>query len=81
MPFLFLFQILNATSELSSATAYQSVRLLSVSLSQAGQELDDLAGADLEWSKPTPGEPAPAVQGLSAQGQPVVRNLVLTYLL
>ncbi|XP_016059871.1 PREDICTED: sialate O-acetylesterase [Miniopterus natalensis] len=47
-------QILNATSELSRATAYQSVRLLSVSLSQAGQELDDLAGADLEWSKPTP---------------------------
>ncbi|ELK09798.1 sialate O-acetylesterase [Pteropus alecto] len=46
-------QIFNATSELSNTTAYQSVRILSVSLIQAEQELEDLAGVDLKWSKPT----------------------------
>ncbi|XP_047608121.1 sialate O-acetylesterase isoform X1 [Phacochoerus africanus] len=46
-------QIFNATSELSDTAAYQSVRILAVSLSQALQELEDLAGVDLRWSKPT----------------------------
>ncbi|KAM7051620.1 sialate O-acetylesterase isoform 2-T2 [Molossus nigricans] len=46
-------QIFNATSELSNTAAYQSVRILSVSLVQAEQELEDLAGADLPWSEPT----------------------------
>ncbi|XP_054934624.1 sialate O-acetylesterase isoform X3 [Physeter macrocephalus] len=46
-------QIFNATSELSNTAAYQSVRILSVSLSQAQQELEDLAKVDLQWSKPT----------------------------
>ncbi|XP_027801292.1 sialate O-acetylesterase isoform X1 [Marmota flaviventris] len=46
-------QIFNATRELSSAAAYQSVRILSVSLIQAEQELEDLDAVDLPWSKPT----------------------------
>ncbi|XP_036132540.1 sialate O-acetylesterase [Molossus molossus] len=46
-------QIFNATSELSNTAAYQSVRILSVSLVQAEQELEDLAGVDLPWSEPT----------------------------
>ncbi|XP_022415925.1 sialate O-acetylesterase isoform X4 [Delphinapterus leucas] len=46
-------QIFNATSELSNTAAYQSVRILSVSLTQAQQELEDLAKVDLQWSKPT----------------------------
>ncbi|XP_058400902.1 sialate O-acetylesterase isoform X1 [Diceros bicornis minor] len=46
-------QIFNATSELSNTAAYQSVRILSVSLVQAQQELEDLAEVDLQWSKPT----------------------------
>ncbi|XP_032954409.1 sialate O-acetylesterase isoform X2 [Rhinolophus ferrumequinum] len=46
-------QIFNATSELSNTAAYQSVRILSVSLVQAEQELEDLAEVDLRWSKPT----------------------------
>lgn len=56
MTFLFFFQIFNATSELSDTAAYQSVRILAVSLNQALQELEDLAGVDLRWSKPTSGE-------------------------
>nr|XP_017534975.2 sialate O-acetylesterase isoform X1 [Manis javanica] len=46
-------QIFNATRELSNTAAYQSVRILSVSLVQAEQELEDLGGVDLPWSKPT----------------------------
>lgn len=46
-------QIFNATRELSNTTAYQSVRILSVSLIQAEQELEDLTEVDLRWSKPT----------------------------
>ncbi|KAM9221295.1 sialate O-acetylesterase isoform 1-T2 [Dugong dugon] len=46
-------QIFNATREMSDTAAYQSVRILSVSLVQAEQELEDLAGLDLPWSKPT----------------------------
>nr|XP_031299309.1 sialate O-acetylesterase [Camelus dromedarius] len=46
-------QIVNATSELLNTTAYQSVRILSVSLSQAEEELEDLRKVDLPWSKPT----------------------------
>ncbi|XP_003417536.1 sialate O-acetylesterase isoform X1 [Loxodonta africana] len=46
-------QIFNATREMSDTAAYQSVRILSVSLAQAEQELEDLAGLDLPWSKPT----------------------------
>ncbi|XP_060160206.1 sialate O-acetylesterase isoform X3 [Globicephala melas] len=46
-------QIFNATSELSNTAAYQSVHILSVSLTQAQQELEDLAKVDLQWSKPT----------------------------
>ncbi|XP_037697773.1 sialate O-acetylesterase isoform X2 [Choloepus didactylus] len=46
-------QIFNATSEMSKTAAYQSVRILSVSLVQAQQELEDLPGVDLPWSKPT----------------------------
>eukprot|EP00069_Balaena_mysticetus_P009280 bmy_20176T0 len=46
-------QIFNATSELSNTAAYQSVHILSVSLNQAQQELEDLAEVDLRWSKPT----------------------------
>ncbi|XP_066221196.1 sialate O-acetylesterase isoform X1 [Saccopteryx leptura] len=46
-------QIFNATRELSNTAAYQSVRLLSVSLTQAEQELEDLAEVDLQWSQPT----------------------------
>ncbi|XP_047375547.1 sialate O-acetylesterase isoform X1 [Sciurus carolinensis] len=46
-------QILNATRELSNTAAYESVRILSVSLVQAEQELEDLDAVDLSWSKPT----------------------------
>ncbi|XP_054448634.1 sialate O-acetylesterase [Pteronotus mesoamericanus] len=46
-------QIFNATRELLDTAAYQSVRIFSVSLAQAEQELEDLAVVDLEWSKPT----------------------------
>ncbi|XP_054568751.1 sialate O-acetylesterase isoform X4 [Eptesicus fuscus] len=49
-------QIFNATRELADTAAYQSVRILSVSLNQAEQELEDLAEVDLQWSKPTAGE-------------------------
>lgn len=56
MTFLLLFQIFNATSELSNTAAYQSVHILSVSLTQAQQELEDLAKVDLQWSKPTLGK-------------------------
>ncbi|XP_053449073.1 sialate O-acetylesterase isoform X2 [Nycticebus coucang] len=45
-------QILNASRELSNTAAYQSVRIFSVSLLQAEQELKDLAAVDLQWSKP-----------------------------
>nr|XP_020013417.1 sialate O-acetylesterase isoform X1 [Castor canadensis] len=46
-------QIFNATQELSNTAAYQSVRILSVSLVQAEEELEDLDEVDLQWSKPT----------------------------
>ncbi|XP_061262263.1 sialate O-acetylesterase isoform X6 [Bos javanicus] len=46
-------QVFNATGELSNTAAYQSVRILSVSSTQAQQELEDLAKVDLRWSKPT----------------------------
>ncbi|XP_008056032.1 sialate O-acetylesterase [Carlito syrichta] len=46
-------QIFNATEELSNTAAYQSVRILSVSLNRAQQELKDLVAVDLKWSKPT----------------------------
>uniref|UniRef100_A0AC11BYR4 Sialic acid acetylesterase n=2 Tax=Ovis aries TaxID=9940 RepID=A0AC11BYR4_SHEEP len=46
-------QVFNATGELSNTTAYQSVRILSVSSTQAQQELEDLTKVDLRWSKPT----------------------------
>ncbi|KAM5245698.1 sialate O-acetylesterase [Ctenodactylus gundi] len=48
-------QIFNATKELSSASGYQPVRILSVSQVQAQQELEDLNEVDLPWSKPTAG--------------------------
>lgn len=46
-------QIFNATQELSNTAAYQSVRIFSVALAQAMEELEDLPRVDLEWSKPT----------------------------
>ncbi|KAM8955672.1 sialate O-acetylesterase isoform 2-T2 [Lycaon pictus] len=46
-------QIFNATRELANTAAYQSVRIFSVSLIQAEQELEDLAKVDLQWAKPT----------------------------
>ncbi|XP_037361420.1 sialate O-acetylesterase [Talpa occidentalis] len=46
-------QIFNATQELSDTAAYQSVRIFSVSLLQAAEELEDLSMVDLDWSKPT----------------------------
>ncbi|XP_006892862.1 PREDICTED: sialate O-acetylesterase [Elephantulus edwardii] len=46
-------QIYNATKEMSNITNYQSVRIFSVSLAQAEQELEDLAGIGLPWSKPS----------------------------
>ncbi|XP_010627021.1 sialate O-acetylesterase isoform X2 [Fukomys damarensis] len=46
-------QIFNATKELSDTAAYQSVRILSVSLTEAEEELEDLDAVDLRWSKPT----------------------------
>ncbi|XP_048199698.1 sialate O-acetylesterase [Perognathus longimembris pacificus] len=49
-------QIFNATEELSNTEAYQSVRLLSVSLVQSEKELEDFDEVDLEWSKPTSGK-------------------------
>ncbi|XP_042530759.1 sialate O-acetylesterase [Dipodomys spectabilis] len=48
-------QIFNATEEMSNTEAYQSVRLLSISLVQSEKELEDLDEVDLEWSKPTSG--------------------------
>ncbi|KAH0515522.1 sialate O-acetylesterase [Microtus ochrogaster] len=48
-------QIFNASKELSDSAAYQSVRIFSVSLVQAGEELEDLDEVDLSWSKPTAG--------------------------
>ncbi|XP_025749248.1 sialate O-acetylesterase isoform X1 [Callorhinus ursinus] len=46
-------QVFNATKELANTAAYQSVRIFSVSLIQAEQELEDLAQVDLQWAKPT----------------------------
>nr|XP_045002131.1 sialate O-acetylesterase isoform X2 [Jaculus jaculus] len=46
-------QVFNATQELSNTAAYQSIRIFSVALRQAGQELEDLDAVDLPWSKPT----------------------------
>ncbi|XP_049981626.1 sialate O-acetylesterase [Alexandromys fortis] len=48
-------QIFNASKELSDSAAYQSVRIFSVSLVQAEEELEDLDEVDLSWSKPTAG--------------------------
>ncbi|XP_038179617.1 sialate O-acetylesterase [Arvicola amphibius] len=48
-------QIFNASKELSDTAAYQSVRIFSVSLVQAEEELEDLDAVDLSWSKPTAG--------------------------
>lgn len=48
-------QIFNASKELSDTAAYQSVRIFSVSLTQAEEELADLDEVDLSWSKPTAG--------------------------
>ncbi|XP_031200147.1 sialate O-acetylesterase isoform X2 [Mastomys coucha] len=48
-------QIFNASKELSDTASYQSVRIFSVSLTQAEEELDDLNEVDLSWSKPTAG--------------------------
>lgn len=48
-------QIFNALKELSDTAAYQSVRIFSVSLTQATEELEDLAEVDLSWSKPIAG--------------------------
>uniref|UniRef100_A0A8C6R1K0 Sialate O-acetylesterase n=1 Tax=Nannospalax galili TaxID=1026970 RepID=A0A8C6R1K0_NANGA len=47
-------QVFNATQELSDTSAYQSVRIFSVSLNYAEEELEDLSKVDLSWSKPTP---------------------------
>ncbi|KAM6173572.1 sialate O-acetylesterase [Erethizon dorsatum] len=46
-------QIFNATRELSNTAAYQSVRILAVSLTEAEEELEDIEEVDLQWSKPT----------------------------
>lgn len=35
--------------------AYQSVRIMSVSLVEAEEELEDLPGIELPWSTPTSG--------------------------
>ncbi|XP_058520025.1 sialate O-acetylesterase isoform X1 [Ochotona princeps] len=48
-------QIFNATKELSNVAAYQSVRIMSVSLVEAEEELEDLPEIDLPWSTPTAG--------------------------
>nr|XP_034347180.1 sialate O-acetylesterase isoform X2 [Arvicanthis niloticus] len=48
-------QIFNTSKELSDTAAYQSVRIFSVSLTQAEEELADLDEVDLSWSKPTAG--------------------------
>ncbi|XP_021494308.1 sialate O-acetylesterase [Meriones unguiculatus] len=48
-------QVFNASKELADTSAYQSVRIFSVSLTQAEEELEDLAEVDLSWSKPTAG--------------------------
>ncbi|XP_005069293.1 sialate O-acetylesterase isoform X1 [Mesocricetus auratus] len=48
-------QVFNASKEFSDAAAYQSVRIFSVSLVQAEEELEDLDNVDLSWSKPTAG--------------------------
>ncbi|OBS82249.1 hypothetical protein A6R68_23758, partial [Neotoma lepida] len=48
-------QVFNASKELSDTAAYQSVRIFSVSLNQAEEELEDLGEVDLSWSKPTAG--------------------------
>lgn len=46
-------QIFNSSEELSRAAAYESVRIFSVALVQAWEELEDLPDVDLQWSKPT----------------------------
>lgn len=46
-------QIFNATAELYNTAAYQSVRILSLSLVQSGKELEDIAEIDLGWSTPS----------------------------
>ncbi|KAL1781576.1 sialate O-acetylesterase [Sigmodon hispidus] len=48
-----MLQIFNSSKELSDTAAYQSVRIFSVSLIQAEEELEDLDEVDLSWSKPT----------------------------
>uniref|UniRef100_A0A5F9CAI5 Sialate O-acetylesterase n=1 Tax=Oryctolagus cuniculus TaxID=9986 RepID=A0A5F9CAI5_RABIT len=48
-------QIFNATKEMYNIAPYQSVRIMSVSLVEAEEELEDLTEIDLPWSKPTPG--------------------------
>lgn len=47
-------QIFNAMKELYNMALYQSVRIVSVFLIEAEEELEDLTETDLPWSRPTP---------------------------
>ncbi|XP_044524297.1 sialate O-acetylesterase [Gracilinanus agilis] len=47
-------QIFNASEEEAKAVAYPFIRILTVALVEAKEELEDLASVDLPWSLPTP---------------------------
>lgn len=46
-------QIFNSTAELFNTASYQTVRIFSLSPSQAHKEMDDIREIDLGWSLPT----------------------------
>ncbi|XP_067909849.1 sialate O-acetylesterase [Heterodontus francisci] len=46
-------QIINASEELSVASHYPYIRLFQASLKESNQELNDLAGIEVQWSVPT----------------------------
>lgn len=53
--FLFLIQVFNASEELAMATKFSNVRVFQAALKQSSVELNDLAGVEVPWSRPTPG--------------------------
>ncbi|KAA0714858.1 Sialate O-acetylesterase [Triplophysa tibetana] len=46
-------QIYNATEELAMASKFPNVRIFQAALEQSRVELDDLAGVEVPWSRPT----------------------------
>lgn len=53
--FLVILQVFNASVELSMATKFTDVRVFQAALEKSSVELNDLAGVEVPWSRPTPG--------------------------